>query len=77
MPVQLYSNRADLPGGSTLGCVSLAHVSVLSADVGLAQLAMHSCYETVSVSDAMDLETVMQAYYSCSLYREGDTLRIK
>ena len=40
VPVQTYYNRADLPGGSTLGNISSSHVSVLSADIGLAQLAM-------------------------------------
>ena len=67
VPVQTYYNRADLPGGSTLGCVSLGHVSVLSADIGLAQLAMHSCYETVGVQDTLYLEKAMQTYYSSAL----------
>ena len=66
VPVQTYYNRADLPGGSTLGCISLSQVSVPSADIGLAQLAMHSCYETAGVKDALYLEQAMQAYYSCA-----------
>ena len=66
VPVQTYYNRADLPGGSTLGCISLSQVSVPSADIGLAQLAMHSCYETAGVKDALYLEKAMQAYYSCA-----------
>ena len=65
--VQTYHNRADLPGGSTLGRISLAHVSVPTVDIGLAQLAMHSCYETAAVSDAVDLETAMAAYYGATL----------
>ena len=67
VPVQTYYNRADLPGGSTLGNISLSHVSVPSVDIGLAQLAMHSCYETASVQDAICLELAMQAYYSSTL----------
>ena len=67
VPVQTYYNRADLPGGSTLGRISLGHVSVLSADIGLAQLAMHSCYETAAVADVDYLEATMEAFYSCSL----------
>lgn len=70
--VQTYCNRADLPGGSTLGNISLAHVSVPSVDVGLAQLAMHSCYETAAVSDALDLQKVMQTYYGSQLYLGDD-----
>ena len=75
--VQTYCNRADLPGGSTLGRISLAHVSVPTVDIGLAQLAMHSCYETAAVSDALDLETAMTAYYGTTLEAtaEGFALR--
>ena len=67
VPVQTYCNRADLPGGSTLGNISLAHVSVPTADIGLAQLAMHSCYETAGVKDMLYLEDAMRCYYSASL----------
>ena len=65
--VQTYHNRADLPGGSTLGRISLGHVSIPTVDIGLAQLAMHSCYETAAVSDAIDLENAMAAYYGATL----------
>lgn len=65
--VQTYYNRPDIPGGSTLGCVSIAHVSVPTADIGLPQLAMHSCYETASVADTISLMEVMKAYYSSTL----------
>ena len=67
VPTQAYYNRADMPGGSTLGYISLGHVSVPSVDIGLAQLAMHSCYETAAVADSLHLENAMQAYYSTSL----------
>ena len=70
VPVQTYCNRADLPGGSTLGRISLGQVSILSADIGLAQLAMHSAYETASVKDSVYLEKAMAAFYGASL--EGD-----
>ena len=65
--VQSFHNRADLPGGSTLGRISLGHVSVPTADIGLAQLAMHSCCETAAVSDEIDLETAMTVYYGSAL----------
>ncbi len=67
IPVQTYCNRADLPGGSTLGNISLSHVSVPTVDIGLAQLAMHSCYETAAVADALALMAAMAAFYSASL----------
>ena len=72
VPVQTYCNRADMPGGSTLGNISLSHVSVPSVDVGLAQLAMHSCYETAGVRDAEYLADAMQAYYSSTLQSGED-----
>ena len=72
VPTQTYCNRADIAGGSTLGNISLAHVSVPTVDIGLAQLAMHSCYETASVADAAWLEKAMTAYYSSTLDVMGD-----
>lgn len=69
---QSYCNRADIPGGSTLGRISLAHISVPTVDIGLPQLAMHSCYETAAVSDAVDLENAMTAYYGTTLEVSGD-----
>lgn len=72
VPVQSYYNRADLPGGSTLGRISLGQVSVPTADIGLAQMAMHSCYETGAVVDAVYLEDAMAAYYSTSLEASED-----
>ncbi len=66
-PVQTFFNRADMLGGSTLGNISLTQVSVPTADIGLPQLAMHSCYETAAVADALHLANAMTAYYSASL----------
>ena len=67
VPVQTYCNRADITGGSTLGNISLSQVAVPSVDIGLAQLAMHSCYETAGVRDVDDLVDAMTAYYSAQL----------
>ncbi len=72
VPTQTYYNRPDIPGGSTLGYVSLTHVSVPTADIGLAQLAMHSCYETAGVYDSMYLEKAMTEYFSSSLTVTGE-----
>ena len=72
VPVQTYYNRADIAGGSTLGNISLAHVSVPSADIGLPQLAMHSCYETAGVEDVQHMVTVMRGYYSSRFSTDGN-----
>ena len=72
VPVQSYYNRADLPGGSTLGNISLCHVSVPTADIGLPQLAMHSAYETAGVKDSLFLMDAMAAYYEKAIFCPAD-----
>ena len=59
-----------------MGHISLTHVSVPSADIGLPQLAMHSSFETASVKDSIYLEEAMAAYYGSTLqvHCEGYTL---
>lgn len=71
VPVQHFANRSDLMGGSTLGNISNAHVSVNTVDIGLAQLAMHSCFETAGARDTDHLIRAMTAFYAAS-YREED-----
>lgn len=66
--VQLNSNRSDIAGGSTLGVVSLRQVSIPSVDIGLAQLAMHSAYETAGSKDLQDLITALKEYYTNSMH---------
>ena len=73
VPVQTFYNRADLPGGSTLGSLSLAHVAVPTADIGLAQLAMHSAYETAGTKDALYLIAAMESYYGSTFDRPTET----
>ncbi len=51
VPLQVFVNHSDLPGGSTLGNISGNQVPVPSADIGIAQLAMHSPYETCGKGD--------------------------
>ncbi len=64
VPVQYYSNRADLAGGSTLGNIADRNVSVYTADIGLAQLSMHSAYETAGAYDTGYLVTAAGAFYN-------------
>lgn len=63
IPVQDFANRADIPGGSTLGNISTAHVSIPSADVGLAQLAMHSAFETAGVQDTLAMTELVKWFF--------------
>ena len=72
VPVQRYSNRADLPGGSTLGNISTAHLSVPTVDIGLPQLAMHSVCETAGAADTDLLVKAMAAYFSRDFHLDRD-----
>lgn len=73
-PVQVYANRSDLPGGSTLGSIATTKVSVPCVDVGLPQLAMHSCMETAGADDLDALVRIMAVYYGKTLKKTGQTL---
>ena len=73
-PVQVYANRSDMPGGSTLGSIATTKVSVPSVDIGLAQLAMHSCVETAGADDLDALVRTMTVYYGKTLRRCGEQI---
>lgn len=72
VPYQIYLNRSDILGGSTLGNISATQVPVNTVDIGLAQLAMHSSYETGSVKDTSDMIRAMKAFFESSIIREPD-----
>lgn len=63
VPTQCFSNRSDMPGGSTLGNLLTHQVSMRSVDVGLPQLAMHSSYETAGTADAAYLARALREFY--------------
>lgn len=71
VPYQEYVNRSDILGGSTLGNLSGEHISVNTVDIGLAQLAMHSCYETAGVADASYMLSVMKKFYETEINANG------
>ena len=64
IPCQNFANRADVPGGSTLGNLSARHVAVPAADIGLAQLAMHSAFETAGEKDTAYLVSFCRAFFA-------------
>ena len=49
VPLQTFTNRSDMSGGSTLGNISSAQVALNTIDIGLPQLSMHSAYETAGI----------------------------
>lgn len=72
VPWQTFANRSDMIGGSTLGNISQAHVSVNTVDVGLAQLAMHSPCETAGAKDTAYLAEAARILFSGSVVNTGE-----
>ena len=74
VPIQQFANRSDQPGGSTLGSISNTKVPLLTVDIGMAQLAMHSAYETAACADCDHLEKAMTAFYGIGItaVRDGE-----
>lgn len=74
IPVQRFANRADSPGGSTLGNLLSHQFSVPMLDIGLPQLAMHSAVETAGCEDVKFMERAMEAFYRSEIcqIRDGE-----
>ena len=60
---QTYFNNSRLPGGSTLGNISGSHISIPAVDIGLAQLAMHSPYESAGARDIKYMTEAVKYFY--------------
>lgn len=63
VPFQAYANRSDIAGGSTLGNILMAQVSMNTVDIGLPQLAMHSAFETAGAKDLDWLIRALSVFY--------------
>ena len=72
VPSQIFTNRSDLVGGGTLGSISSSMVSILSIDIGLGQLAMHSTMETAGVKDAQYMIDGLKAFYNTHIIKEDE-----
>ncbi len=77
VPVQDYANRPDIPGGSTLGAIALSSLPMLAVDVGAAQLAMHSTYETAAYADLVALYEGFTAVYEAVLTQNANGYQIE
>ena len=71
VPVQVYYNNSKIPGGGTLGNLSGSHVALPTVDIGLAQLSMHSPYETAGAKDLDYVVWAMQAFYESVITQTG------
>jgi aspartyl aminopeptidase len=66
VPVQTFVSRSDMGCGSTIGPVTSSRLGVPTLDVGIPQLAMHSCRELTGSEDPERLTQVLQGFFNKS-----------
>ncbi len=71
VPLQFFANRSDMAGGSTLGNIAMSQVSMNCIDIGLAQLAMHSTYETAGVKDSYYMTQALEKFFNSHIEMHG------
>ena len=64
IPLQIYMNRADLPGGSTVGSMASALLAMPAADIGVPLLAMHSACELMGANDQAAFCRLCEAFFT-------------
>lgn len=62
--VQDFVSRADFACGSTIGPITSAELGIATVDIGVPQLAMHSCRELAGSDDAYSLFKVLKTFYN-------------
>ena len=74
IPYQVFFNRSDVRGGSTLGNISISQESILTADIGMPQLAMHSSFETIGSEDTKHMFNLMSCFYKTVFKIDNDKI---
>ena len=67
VPTQSFANRSDSPGGSTLGSIADTLLPINTVDIGMAQLAMHSSYETAACADTAHVINASRAFFEAEI----------
>lgn len=62
VPCQIFANRSDMAGGSTLGNIMTSHLALRGVDVGNPMLAMHSSRETGGAVDTYYLRLALREF---------------
>ncbi|MEY8353040.1 M18 family aminopeptidase [Lachnospiraceae bacterium 54-53] len=63
IPYKKFSNRSDIKGGSTLGSISSALLTMRTVDAGVPILAMHSAREVMGTGDQEALVRLATAFF--------------
>lgn len=72
VPTQPFANRSDSPGGSTLGSIADTLLPMNTVDIGMAQLAMHSSYETAACADNEHIVNASRAFFETAITLDAD-----
>lgn len=63
IPYQIFVNRSDMVGGSTLGSISSSHLTMYTVDLGVPLLAMHSARELMGSADQKAMDDCVAAFF--------------
>ncbi len=77
VPYQCFFNRSDMASGSTLGALAQRHVGIVGADIGIAQLAMHSACECFAKADYLHMIEGLTAFFSTTIIQDKHGIILK
>lgn len=61
---QKYVNRSDMAGGGTLGSLVSSQIPMLTVDLGIPMLAMHSARELMGVKDQTYMNQLLHTFFT-------------
>ncbi|HEX3021956.1 MAG TPA: M18 family aminopeptidase, partial [Lachnospiraceae bacterium] len=61
---QKYVNRSDMVGGSTLGSIVSSQLPMMTVDIGVPMLAMHSARELMGVKDQTYMTNLLSTFFT-------------
>ncbi len=64
VPMQTFVGNNDVPCGTTIGPLTATRLGILTVDVGIPLLSMHSAREMCGVSDPLMINQAFVAYWS-------------
>lgn len=73
---QDFACKSDMKCGSTLGGISISHVSIAAVDIGIPMLAMHSANELIGSKDVLTMYQGLLNYYNCYFNKTDEGYKV-